>query len=259
MISNVQKLSFVIGFALIVSPIFADIKPGFLWYNLPPKEVKITPKEKTIPFKSLSFQQRDKVLHYLTMEALHKARQTHDVKDMERFLEYQTYWLNEASVFQHNFQYALLRKPDYDFTVKNPVSAIGTTLNEQRKSIYREKSISNLTQQYGLLFFYEGRSPYSEKQSYVLKDFAARYHFNYIPVSVDGVVLPTLPSSRVDKGQAQKLKIHTFPAMVLVEPKTGKSMPVAHGFVTQDYLTENFEVIAKELERSTHGEGVLYD
>ena len=65
---------------------------GFLWYNLPNDE-KPKKVEKKIPFSSLSWQQKDKVLHYYTMEALHRARATHDVKDMERFLAIQHYWL----------------------------------------------------------------------------------------------------------------------------------------------------------------------
>jgi conjugal transfer pilus assembly protein TraF len=233
-------------------------KKGYLWYNLPKVEQPLK-KARAIPFSKLSYQERSKVLHYFTMESLHKARQTHDVKDMEVFLIFQRYWLNEASIFQHNFQYALLRKPELDPTVKNPTSAIGTSLNEQQKGLYRQKAISELTKHYGLMFFYKGADPYSEKQALVLKDFAHRYHFKYIPVSVDGVVLDSMPNSRRDRGHAKRLHVGLYPSLILVEPKTGQTMPVAHGFLTQDYLTENFEIIAKELARITQGEGVLYE
>lgn len=233
-------------------------KKGYLWYNLPKVEQPLK-KEKAIPFSKLSYQERNKVLHYFTMESLHKARQTHDVKDMETFLSFQRYWLNEASIFQHNFQYALLRNPELDPTVKSPTSAIGTSLNEQQKGVYRQKAISELTKHYGLMFFYEGANPYSEKQALVLKDFAHRYQFKYIPVSVDGVVLESMPNSRRDSGQAKRLHVGVYPTLILVEPKTGQTMPIAHGFLTQDYLTENFEVVAKELTRVRFGEGVLYE
>lgn len=233
-------------------------KKGYLWYNLPKIEQPLQ-KAKAIPFSKLSYQERSKVLHYFTMESLHKARQTHDVKDMEVFLSFQRYWLNEASIFQHNFQYALLRKPELDSTVKNPTSAIGTSLNEQQKGLYRQKAISELTQHYGLMFFYKGTDPYSEKQALVLKDFAQRYQFKYIPVSVDGVVLDSMPNSRRDSGQAKRLHVEVYPTLILVEPKTGQTMPIAHGFLTQDYLTEHFEIIAKELARIKQGEGVLYE
>ena len=233
-------------------------KKGYLWYNLPKIEQPLK-KAKKIPFSQLSYQERNKVLHYFTMESLHKARQTHDVKDMEVFLSFQRYWLNEASIFQHNFQYALLRKPELDSTVNNPTSAIGTSLNEQQKGLYRQKAISELTQDYGLMFFYKGADLYSKKQALVLKDFAERYQFKYIPVSVDGVLLHSMPNSRRDSGQAKRLHVETYPTLILVEPKTGQTMPIAHGFLTQDYLTEHFEIIAKELARRKFGEGVLYE
>tara|TARA_Y100001968_G_C19444640_1_gene764607 strand:+ start:924 stop:1721 length:798 start_codon:yes stop_codon:yes gene_type:complete len=231
---------------------------GFLWYNLPKETVPVK-KEKHIPFSSLSWQQKDKVLRYYTMEALHKARITHAVKDMERFLSLQHFWLNEASVFSHNFQYALLRKPDFDSTVKNPVSGIGEKLNESRYQTQIDKSIKHLTKAYGLLFFYQGNDAYSQKQAHVLSDFARFHGFSFIPVSVDGKRIESLPQTRLDKGQAAKLNIRHFPSIVLVHPKSGDVLPVASGFVTQDYLTEQMMVIATEIERQVKGEGVLYD
>ncbi|QDP73727.1 type-F conjugative transfer system pilin assembly protein TraF (plasmid) [Legionella israelensis] len=231
---------------------------GFLWYNLP-KERSPLKKEKRVPFSSLSWQQKDKVLRYYTMEALHKARISHDVKDMERFLAMQHFWLNEASVFSHNFQYALLRRPDFDSTVKNPVSGIGEKLNESRYQTQVDKSIKHLTKAYGLLFFYQGNDAYSQKQAHVLSDFARFHGFSFIPVSVDGKRIESLPQTRLDKGQAAKLNIRHFPSIVLVHPKSGDVLPVASGFVTQDYLTEQMMVIATELKRQAKGEGVLYD
>lgn len=231
---------------------------GFLWYNLPKEKVPIK-KEKKIPFSSLSWQQKDKVLHYYTMEALHKARITHDVKDMEHFLAMQHYWLNEASVFSHNFQYALLRQPDFDSTVKNPVSGLGEKLNESRYQDQVNKSIKTLTKAYGLLFFYEGKDIYSQKQAYVLSDFARFHGFSFIAVSVDGVGIETLPQTRLDKGQARRLNIRHFPSIILVHPKSGDILPVSSGFVTQDYLTEQMMVVATEIKRQQEGERVLYD
>lgn len=231
---------------------------GFLWYNLPKDDV-LKKNEKKIPFSTLSWQQKDKVLHYYTMEALHKARVTHKVEDMERFLAIQHFWLKEASAFSHNFQYALLRNPSFDSTVKNPVSSIGEKLNQERYQKKVQADIKHLTQEYGLLFFYKGRDAYSQRQASVLSDFAGLHGFSFIPVSVDGEVLKSLPDTRLDKGQAGRLNIHYFPSIVLVHPASGDSLPVASGFVTQDFLTEQMMVVATEIKRQKKGEGVFYD
>ena len=109
------------------------------------------------------------------------------------------------------------------------------------------------------MFFYKGRDIYSQKQANVLSDFSQLHGFSFIPVSVDGSRIKSLPQSRFDKGQSKNLNIKHFPSIVLVHPKTGNVLPVASGFVTQDYLQEQMMVIATELKRKTKGEGVLYD
>lgn len=93
----------------------------------------------------------------------------------------------------------------------------------------------------------------------MLSDFARFHGFSFIPVSVDGKRIESLPQTRLDQGQAAKLNIRHFPSIVLVHPKSGDVLPVASGFVTQDYLTEQMMVIATELKRQAKGEGVLYD
>lgn len=238
-----------------------DFKNGFLWNRLPKENLKDrqSPQKKGVPFERLSYQDRTRVLHYLTMEALHKARFSHDVKDMEKFLQYQRYWLNEASAFQHNFQYALLLNPSLNSTVKNPVSSIGEQLNAKKRSLALTGGIERITKENGLYFFYEGADNYSQKQAEVLKDFARRYGFAFIAVSVDGIRLESLPQSQIDNGQARALGVHTFPAIIMVNPKTGRTMPLAYGFVTQDYLSQNISVVLKQFAREQKGEGVLYE
>lgn len=232
---------------------------GFLWYNLPKEQKKPQKTEKKIAWSKLSYQQRNKVLHYYTMEALNKAITTHKVEDVIEFIELKQYWERQANIFQHNFNIALLKRPDLDFTVNHPVSAIGTKLNQARYTQKANRMINELTHEYGLLFFYKGTDVYSQKQAPVLTSFAMRHQFNFIPVSVDGQVIPSLPNTKVDSGQAKRLNINHFPAIVLVHPTKGQVLPVSHGFITQDYLQEQMMVVALELKKQQLGEGVLND
>ena len=266
-VNTIQKivlcLVLSVGLAMgFVSQSFAGFNEesprGFLWYNLPEEEVEPAPqKQKMVAWNKLSYQMRTKVLRYYTMESLHKAIASHDAKDVETFLELQQYWHKQAAIFKHNFQYALLQRPDLDSTVKNPVSALGTKLNQARYSNDVNQAINSLTRDYGLLFFYKGADVYSQKQAGVLASFASRHGFHFVSVSVDGQKIESLPDSRLDSGQAKKLGITYFPAIVLVHPKTGRVLPVAHGFVTQDYLSEQMMVVALELKKQQLGEGVF--
>src|SRR3990167_10265931 len=99
-------------FIMLINPafsgVFSDHRPaGFLWYNLP-HETKAAHKQPGVNFSQLSYSQRDKVLKYYTLEALHKAHYTHSVEDMRSFLALQNYWMAESSQFSQLFQKALV-------------------------------------------------------------------------------------------------------------------------------------------------------
>ena len=90
----INKLFFV-GLLLITAVVHAEKPAGFLWYNVP-KEAKH--QKKGTPFSQLSYTDKDAVLHFYTMEALHKVRFTHQLEDERVFLALQNYWLKEASI-----------------------------------------------------------------------------------------------------------------------------------------------------------------
>ena len=218
------------------------IPPGFLWYNLPKESVE-EKKPKGVPFKSLSYQAKDKVLRYYTMEALHKARLTHNLNDMKNYLSLQDYWLRESSKFSHLFQKAMLYYPEFDYSVTNPTSSIGTKLYDDLKEKKEEWMINALGKTHGILFFYRSQNPYDIRQIPIVKAFSNRFHIPLIPVSVDGEISSDLGNSRMDKGQANALGVRFFPAMILVNPKTKKTAPIAYGLTTQDVLIQRLMLL----------------
>lgn len=228
------RLFLILSF--FVSGSFAEEPPkGFLWYNLPKIETPLK-KPKGTPFNQLNFTDRDAVLRFYTLEALHKARSTHDVKDMYHFLKLQQYWLKESSAFKNVFEKVLLMNPEMDYSASHPVSQSGIQLEDDVKSKKEDLLLESSSQSFGLIFFYRGDNPFDTKEAPILKDFSARYHFKVLPVSVDGTKTPLFPHSKMDKGEAQALNINYFPAILLVNPKTKKTTPIAFGLTTQDVL-----------------------
>ncbi|WP_131751134.1 MULTISPECIES: type-F conjugative transfer system pilin assembly protein TraF [Legionella] len=221
----------------------ADKPAGFLWYNLDKEKTSLSKtKPRGVPFNHLSFTERDAVLRFYTMEALHKARHTQSVEDMRVFLSLQDYWLQESTRFKTLFQKTMLRFPQYDYTVTHPASNLGVKVTDEVREAHRQETVSKLAETHGLLFFYRGKSPYDVKQIPILVDFCRRFHFAVMPVSVDGVVSPLLPS-RQDNGQANRLGVRYFPALLLVEPKRQQVIPIAYGLTTQDVLMERLEQV----------------
>ncbi len=226
---------------LVATLAFSDEAPiGFLWYNTPkPPAADKKQKPQGVLFSQLSYTQRDKVLHFYTMEAMHRARQTKSMQDMREFLALQDYWLKESSRFRNLFQKTMLYYPEYDYAVTHPTSSIGTKILDAEREKNNKAAIQSLSKTHGLLFFYRSQNPYDQKQIAVLQDFCTRFDLPLIPVSVDGKRSPELPHSRVDKGQAEALGVRFFPAVLLVNPKNQETLPIAFGFTTQDVLEAN--------------------
>jgi len=205
---------------------------------------KQKPKAKNIPFSKLSYTQRDEVLAFWTMEALHRARQTKSMEDMRTFLTLKNYWLSESSEFSKLFQKTMLEHPELDYNITHPTSSIGTKLLDKQRQLKRARKIKQLSTTHGLLFFYRGNSPYDKKQIPIINEFANRYGLYVMPVSVDGKGLDAFDNAVVDRGQADKLNVHFFPAVILVNPKSGSHSPVAFGLTTEDILTKRLYDVA---------------
>ena len=67
-------------------------------------------------------------------------------------------------------------------------------------------------------------------------------------MSVDGQKAKALPHSKIDSGQAEKLKLKFFPAIIMVNPKAKTFSPVAYGLVTQDVLSRNLLTVYSKFQ-----------
>lgn len=224
--------------------VYAEKPTGFLWYNLPKEEKP----QKGTPFHALSYTDKDAVLKFYTMEALHKVRFTHRVQDERTFLALQNFWLKEATIHGFVNQKTLLEYPEYDFSVTHPTSTLGAKLYDSRRLARVQETIKHLAKHQGLLFFYRAKNQIDLQQIPILKDFCHKYHFTLMPVSVDGSKASDLPESRIDSGQAESLGVHYFPAILLVNPKTQRIAPVAYGLTTQDILSEHLNAVAHQFQ-----------
>jgi conjugal transfer pilus assembly protein TraF len=231
-------IKLILSLLMVCSTGFADSPKGYLWYNLP-KKISQKPIKKGISFKKLSYTDKDAVLRFYTMEALHKVRFTHKLEDERAFLALQDYWLKEAVFHGKLNQKALLAYPQYDFSVSHPSSSIGTQLYEDLKLKKENNILKKISSKNGLIFFYRSQNPIDIQQISILDSYAKQYGFSWIGVSVDGKKAPQLPNSRIDHGEAQKLNVRYFPAILMVNPKEKKVSPIAYGLVTQDVLTRN--------------------
>ncbi|HGO6706854.1 TPA: type-F conjugative transfer system pilin assembly protein TraF [Legionella pneumophila] len=234
---------------LLNGVVFADKPVGFLWYTKEKENKSVESRQPAgIDFNSLSYTERDAVLRFYTMEALHKARYTKKVEDMRVFLSLQDYWLKESSRFKSLFQQTMLAHPEYDYAVTHPTSNLGAKITDEVRESQTVDIINSLSKSHGLLFFYRGKSPYDLKQIPIIVDFCKRFRIQLMPVSVDGAISPELLNSRMDQGQANRLGVRYFPALLLVNPSSQRVSPVAYGLATQDVLMERIKQVANQFK-----------
>ncbi len=245
----IRLLLILLGLVLIQIS-HAEKPPGYLWYNLPKKEVPhVNKTPKGISFSQLSYQQKDAVLAYYTREAWHKAMSTLNVSSMRNYIALQDYWSQRATQTSRLFEKTMLYYPEFHYESTHPSNNLGIKVADEEREKKEALVIRSLAKTHGLLYFYRGKNPYDQKENSIIKDFSNRYGINIIPVSVDGVIDPIFPKSQKDSGHATQLHIRFFPALILVNPHTKQTRPVAYGLVTQDMLLRQFFLVATDFAK----------
>jgi type-F conjugative transfer system pilin assembly protein TraF len=240
----IVRILFLISLLLVLNTSFARDKPeGFMWYNLPNKEAS-NQVPKSVPFKKLSPMMQRKVLVYETRKALAKFDVNPTKENALAFIKWQQFWMHKTTLGKRAFQEAMLENPKYNYSVTHPTSNLGTKLREDLKAKKAATIIHNLSETHGLLYFYRGANPYDKQEAAIINSFSERFHIHVLPISVDGVVSELLPESKLDHGQAEKLNIKYFPAIMLFDSRTHQLKPVSFGFATQDVIANQLLMVA---------------
>lgn len=78
--------------------------------------------------------------------------------------------------------------------------------------------------------------------------FSKEHNVALLPVTVDGKISTAFAASHTDNGQAEKLGIKYFPALILVDPKNQKVQPLHYGFIAGSELRRRFLQIATNFQ-----------
>lgn len=219
---------------------------GWQWYNEHQEQEEAAAPALPPPKKSAS--ELKKQYQQATLEALDKAILESSPDNFAAFMRWQNYWTDRAGKFSQSAKAAMLKYPDLDYNLK--YSHYNGTVKDQM-AMDREKekkAIAALSSQYGIFFFYRGKMPLDTLLGRVINTFTQDNQVSIIPISVDGIINPALPTSRIDSGQSKKMGINHFPALFLVDPKKESYQPLAYGFITPDDLSRQFLNVATDFK-----------
>ncbi|UCQ29571.1 type-F conjugative transfer system pilin assembly protein TraF (plasmid) [Edwardsiella tarda] len=219
---------------------------GWHWYNEPRNEEMAPPESPSVPLASLPAGIQMKVLQRMTEERLNNAILYPTIENFTAYMKMQNFWTNQASRFSAVATKSLLANPalDYNLQYSHYNSTVPLQLQAEREK--QEVAIRQLARQYGLFFFYRGNDALDNQLAQVVARFARQYGIALVPVSVDNVRSPDLPTTRPDAGQAQQMGVSHLPALYLVQPGAEHYQPLAYGFMTQDDLMKRFLRVATD-------------
>lgn len=244
---------------------FKDHARGWFWYEDPEKiEKTLEDKDKKSeePSKQLSVTSNEKpktaverlkevqvYLAELKAKAILEPTSAH----VKAYQEMQMKVMNQSQKFSETWLLNVFNNPSLDENVKNPSaqSARFVVYEEERK--HKETLIKNLQNTYGLFYFYSGSCAYCKAFAPIIKQFADRYGWEVIAISLDGTPSDTFKTWQADNGIAKQWNVENVPAVFAVNPDTNHIIPVAHGFTAIDEMEKRIVTLVKGHEQ-TKGE-----
>jgi conjugal transfer pilus assembly protein TraF len=164
----------------------------------------------------------------------------HNVK---AYMVIQKELMDRGTRFAQKWMEVVYTTPKLDYTLHHPTSqaARHVYLDQEREKM--ETQIRALSKTHGLFFFYSSQCAYCKQFAPIVKAFSEKYHWEVLPISLDGEVLPEFPNAKSDNGAAMALGVQSVPTLLAVEPKTGKVIPLSHGMSTHDQIEDRIRVL----------------
>jgi conjugal transfer pilus assembly protein TraF len=226
---------------------------GWFWYQMPPPEPK-KPKA-TPPSAAKAHAAPVRPAALIEFDALQKRveelRNIAIIRPTERnirnYLAVQAEVIDKASVFADVAQRVIWANPEFDYTVTGrPVNAKALEVFDRDQINAREGTATTLAKDHALFFFFRSDCPYCHQFGPYLKEFETKFGLAVVPISVDGGPLPpAFPNPKIDNGIARTLDVREVPALFLVEPGSGKIVPIGYGVLSESELLERLQVVSQ--------------
>lgn len=156
------------------------------------------------------------------------------------YVRFQREQLDRASTFSDTWQRALWQTPELDYTLQRPVSSVGKRAWLDNRRADRDAVLANLSQRYGLFYFYAQSCGACDIFSPILRSVADSHHITVMAVSMDGGPSREFPGYVVDAGQRARMGVggNETPALVLFDTLTKRTIPVGYGILSADEIMD---------------------
>ncbi len=156
------------------------------------------------------------------------------------YVRFQREQLDRASTFSDTWQRALWQNPDLDYTLQRPVNTVGKRAWIDNRKADRDAVLTNLSQRYGLFYFYAQSCGACDILAPILRSVADSHRMAVMAVSMDGGPSRDFPNYVVDSGQRARMGVpgNETPALVLFDTATKRAIPVGFGILSGDEIMD---------------------
>ena len=230
------------AYAITEDLFFQDKTSGWFWYkdhimvkNKHSNQIQINP-EAQVDFEK---QELDRLLKI----AIKQPTQ----QNLINFIKLRNKIIDQSYKFSLQLQKINLIHPELDQLKTYPVNQVAKEIYRQQKTENVEAKITDLSQTHGLFFIFRSDCRYCHSFAATVKNFANKYNWSVIAITLDGKANPEFPNARSDNGWARKLKISGVPALIMVEPKANKIFPIAIGAISEEDIIERIDLLTREI------------
>jgi len=215
----------------------AERRLGQWFYCSKPRATE--PEKQAVPVPSSAVERMSAITRQLD-ELKARAILDPTEENVIAYVRFQREQLDRASTFSDTWQRALWQNPDLDYTLQRPVSTVGKRAWLDNRRADRDAVMANLSQRYGLFYFYAQSCGACDLFSPILRSVADSHGMAVMAVSRDGGPSRDFPNYVVDAGQRARMGVpgNETPALVLFDTVTKRTIPVGYGILSADEIMD---------------------
>lgn len=215
-----------------------DHERGWFWYEDPKQEEEKIPEKKKVQTEQYPATAELKKYQAELEEAKAKAVMHPTAQNVLAYQQMQYEMIEKSGKFADVWMKNVYLNPSVDATQNVPIfpHANKIYVEEQRKK--KVAKIKQLSQEYGLFFFFKKQCPYCEAFAPIVKSFSEKYSWEVLAISEFGERLPMFERSVQDNGLAGMWGVSSYPSLFAVNPKTGHVIPIANGMISIQEMEE---------------------
>lgn len=169
-------------------------------------------------------------------------------ENVTSYIRFQREQLDRASLFSDVWQRALWQQADLDYTLERPVGALAKRQWQDARAASRDSVMAQLSERYGLFYFFAQTCGACEVMSPIVKSVADRWHITVRAISTDGGPSRHFPDYAVENGQRPRMGLEPAitPALVLWDSVLNRPIPIGYGVLSADELQDRIYLLTSK-------------